>query len=93
MLKPAVNNLVERHVESVKRRSILLGDRRDLLPEVGGERILVGAAHPAGGLGRDLPLKRAADEQALARVIERNPRNERAVLRRNVDQDDRRPGG
>src|ERR1700733_6765596 len=61
--------LVERHVESVKRRSILLGDRPDLLPKVGGELVLVGAVHPPGGLGRNLAFERTADEQTLARVL------------------------
>ena len=60
---------MERHVERVKGRLILRGDRRDFLPEVAGERILVSARHPPRGLGCDFPLERAANEQTLAGVI------------------------
>ena len=77
---------MERDVERVKRSVILGRDRRDLLSQIGGERILVSARHAASGFGRDLSFESAADEQALARVVERNPRDERAVLGRDVDQ-------
>ena len=60
---------MEADVERVKSRLILRGDRRDFSAEVAGERILVSARHPPRGLGCDFPLERAANEQALARVV------------------------
>ncbi len=77
---------VERNVERVVGRMILGGDRRVFLFEVRGERVLSGGRHPAGGFGGDLAFERAADEQALARILKRDPRDERPVLGRDVDQ-------
>ena len=42
-----------------------LSTRARLLLEIRRQRVLVGARHSARGLGRDLALQRAADEQAL----------------------------
>ena len=79
-------NLMESDIGRVKHRAVIRFHREFRLLQIRGQRILVGATHPARRLGRDLALQCGADEQALPNVVDRNPGNEGSVLRRDVDK-------
>src|SRR5580658_9812177 len=84
--KASRQDLVERHVERVECGAVLGFDSRGLLLEVCRQRVLVDACHASRGLGGDLSLQRAADKETLAHVGKRNSGDERAMLRRDVNE-------
>src|SRR6516162_7718466 len=79
-------DLVKRHVEHVESDTVLDFNSRGLLLEICRERVLVGPRHSAGGFGGNLRFEGAADEETLAHVVERNSRDEGAMLRFDVDE-------
>ena len=73
-------------IDRIEGRPVVRFDRRCRFPKVSDERILILAGHPDGGFSRNFGFKGAANEEPFAHVLERDSRDERSMLRRNVDQ-------
>ena len=61
---------MEGHVVGVEGGSVLGFNCGGPLFEIRRQRVLIGAGHSSSGLGGDLALKRAADEETLAHVVQ-----------------------